>query len=119
VSDNRPVARKTLDAAMKEAELQRNVVAHLKMFGWLYYHTKFSMGSNAGFPDIVATKGQKLLFIELKREGKLPTDRQMEWLNALYYGVSHVTGAVDVHVWTPSDLSNGTVERVLSKEREQ
>lgn len=102
-----------LDAAMTEAQLFESVRDHLNAFHWLWYHTRDSRGSNHGFLDIVATKGQQLLFIELKREGKMPTDKQMEWLNALHYGVSHVTSAVDIRVWRPSDLSSGLIERVL------
>lgn len=100
-------AQETIDNAMSEAELQRNVVAHLKQFGYRYYHTRYSLGSTGGFPDLFAVKPGRALAIELKsQKGKL-TGEQEVWLHDL--GLA----GVETHVWRPSDLSSGIVERVL------
>ena len=110
--------RETLDAAMAEAVLYEAVRAHLKAFGWRWYHTRDSRGSNAGFPDIVATRGNgfgPLLFIELKREKGKETSEQIAWREALTGagGESHTPYGAKAFVWRPSDLSSGEIERVL------
>ena len=126
----RPTGRAVLDKAMTEAELQSAVIAHLKAFGYRYYHTRYSFGSNAGFPDLVAVRPcrekqhGRLAFIELKREGKWLTDSQQAWHDDLFsVGIEGSFGCgesdrceglrFDVVVWQPSDLSSCEIERVL------
>jgi len=54
-------------------------------------------GTTPGFPDIVAVRGGRLLFAELKTEtGKL-TPVQREWL----WGLAEA--GVEVFVWRPSN----------------
>lgn len=115
-----PASRAVLDAAMTEAQLFESVRDHLNAFGWLWYHTRDSRGSNAGFPDIVAVRGPygeaALLFIELKTEdGKVSADQRV-WLSALdgAGGEERTPYGAKVYVWHPSDLSSGEIERVLS-----
>lgn len=100
-------ARQTLDAAMSEAELFESVRAHLKAFHWMHFHTYDSRRSNPGFPDIIAVKPGRLLVIELKAERGRLTGEQELWLHEL-----KLAGA-EPHVWHPSDLSSGLIERVL------
>lgn len=60
---------------VSEAELQRFVTRTLRMLGWRMMHQRWSMGSNAGFPDVEAVhvaKGRHV-FMELKREGRWPS----------------------------------------------
>ncbi len=69
--------------ALSEAELQSTVIEIMGWQKWLCYHTHDSRRSQAGFPDLVAVKGGRLLFVEFKTEkGKL-TEVQMEWLDRL------------------------------------
>lgn len=109
-------AADALARSMSEAELQRTVTEMLTALGYLWYHTHDSRRSPAGFLDLVAVRRRRLLFIELKREGKNPTAEQQEWLDALIR-VEDVADfqmdTIGVHVWRPSDLINGTIERIL------
>lgn len=70
-------------AEVTEAQFQQSVTAALSLFGWLWYHTHDSRRSNAGFPDIVAVRGSRVLYVELKREtGRVSVDQQI-WLDTL------------------------------------
>jgi len=75
----------------------------LKRFQWEFEHT-FEQGVYArrttkGFPDIVACRPPRLLFIELKSERGKVTEAQQEWLDAL-----KATGKVEVYLWKPSQF---------------
>jgi len=91
---------------MTEAQLQSRVVAEAKRCGWMVYHTRYSMKSVAGYPDLHLVRGERSVFAELKRMGKSPTSAQAAWLEALR-GSGH-----EVYVWRPCDLPE--IERVLS-----
>lgn len=65
---------------MLERELEAEVEALLRLAGWRYYHTHDSRRSVAGFPDIVAIRGTRLLVLELKSESGKPTSEQYAWL---------------------------------------
>lgn len=72
----------------------------------LVYHTHDSRLSAPGFPDLVLvhpTNG-RLLFCELKQEGKYPTTEQRLWLSALSR-VAEENPLVEVHLWKPSSWS--------------
>jgi len=99
---------------MTEAEFQRTVCETLRLFGWRYCHQRPARTSrgwrtaiigDTGFPDIVAVRGDRVLWLELKAErGKL-SDEQSRWLAAL--GLA----GQDVHCWRPSDWT--TIEETL------
>ena len=66
-----------------EASLEKTVEELLSLHGWLVYHTHDSRRSNPGFPDIVAVRGETVLFLELKTErGKLRKEQEA-WGRAL------------------------------------
>lgn len=87
-----------------------------KLCGWLIYHTRFSLKSDAGFPDLCLVsqaprQDGRLIFAELKREGLWPTEGRLsksavphwingqeEWLKALY------DTPAEVYIWWPSDV---------------
>jgi len=76
--------------ATTEKELQSAIIEQMKWMGWLIYHTFNSRRSQPGFPDLVAVKGTRLMFVEFKTEkGKLH-DAQIEWLNRLANANSEV-----------------------------
>ena len=79
-----------------------------RALGWLTYHTYDSRKSQAGFPDFVLVRGNRLLFAELKRVGGQPTQDQRRWLEAL-------RGAqqVDSTLWTPDHWD--TIAKVLTR----
>lgn len=94
---------------MTEARFQSVVVAAAKRDGWLVYHTKYSLGSSPGYPDLHLVHESRglQLFRELKTEtGKL-TDHQVRWIVAL-----RKAGA-DVTVWRPMDWFENRIQREL------
>lgn len=106
-------------ASWSEDMLLTNVRNQAMASGYLCYHTRFSLKSSAGFPDLCLAggPGDRLLFAELKREGKWPTEGrlskgvvprwvagQREWLQRL-----EETGT-EVYLWWPSDVADiGTI----------
>lgn len=62
-------------AQISEAELQAFVVKTARLLGWRVFHPKFSIGSDAGWPDLCAVHPEmkRVLWMELKREGRWPT----------------------------------------------
>ncbi len=84
----------------------------------------------AGFPDLVLLRGVRLIFAELKADGKYPTPAQREWLDELRGVGEAVDGAVgraqvvvvddpdtpepsvEAYVWRPKDWDE--IERVLA-----
>ena len=94
--------RDLLDNAMSEATLQAWVQARAKEFGWKYYHTRDSRGSDPGYLDVHVVKAPRNIHAELKRQdakkGKV-TEAQQEWIDEL-----RGCPGVEVYVWRPSDM---------------
>ncbi len=99
-------ARALLDADLKEKPWQDCVMSLLRAHNWLCYHTYDSRRSTPGFPDIVAVRDRRVLFIELKTETGKVSPAQQEWLTAL-----DATDHVESHLWRPRDWD--TIERVV------
>ena len=108
--------------AMLERVLQEHVRQLLNLHRWRHYHTHLAKHSPAGFPDVCAIRGNRLLFAELKRErGKLSPD-QLLWKADLEH-IAEVTAIaasdtpyarpVEYYVWRPSDLLSGRIEEIL------
>lgn len=98
-----------IDASMSEAELFEQVRQLLDLGSWVWYHTYSSQRSNAGFPDIVAVRRERLIFIELKTaKGKL-SQAQERWRDALFQTQAWKMWPPDravcpeVYLWRPSD----------------
>jgi len=70
-------------AGISEKELQSAVLEALGYMGWLCYHTFDSRRSHPGFPDLVAVKGSRSMYVEFKSENGKMRDAQVEWLDAL------------------------------------
>jgi hypothetical protein len=62
------------------------------MKGW-----RTPLSGSPGFPDVVAVKGERVLFLELKSQNGKLRDEQRHWLSAL-----GAAGA-EVHCWKPDD----------------
>lgn len=101
-------SRRLLDAVVPEKDFQRQVIELAELRRFRTYHTFDSRHSAAGFPDIVAVKGERMLAIELKAEAGRVTAEQQAWLDALA-----LVPGVEVHVWKPGDMSSGLIEEVL------
>ena len=87
---------------MTEKELQRALSDALRVFGWRAYHPWTSVHSAAGYPDLCAVRGQRLLYAELKGDRGRLTPQQNAWLEAL----RGVVRPPDVYLWTPADLDH-------------
>lgn len=77
-------ARGQLDRAMTEDELQQGLTDALTYCGWRWHHVRRAdwaqqMG-HAGFPDIVAARDGRILFLELKTESGRIDPEQTRWL---------------------------------------
>ncbi len=94
--------------AMSEDHLLRTVKAMATRLGWRTMHQLHSIGTEPGWPDLVMVRDERLVIRELKSmKGRL-TPAQLGWLAAL------TDAGVDVGVWRPADLLNGTILRQLS-----
>ena len=70
---------------MTERQLQKRVTDALTLLNWRYRHETFSIGSEAGFPDLECFhEHHGLLFLELKVGTNQPTAAQREWLEYLH-----------------------------------
>jgi hypothetical protein len=78
---------------------------------WATYHTRYSLGSDAGWPDLVLCKPPRLLIRELKREGEGATAEQTAWLTALR------ACGMDCGIWRPGDWDE--IERILQGEQHE
>lgn len=92
-------AREALDNAISEREFQAQVVQLAKLHGWMVSHSWLSVHSAAGYPDIVAVKGARMLAIEVKRERGRVTEAQQTWLDALGAVPGITAFAAHPHAW--------------------
>lgn len=99
----------TPPSAAKETEagFTTAVVNLAKLYGWLVYHALplrtargWATGTQGdpGLPDIVATKGGRVVFAELKVGRNPTTEAQDAWLSRLA-----AVPAAEVFVWRPAD----------------
>ena len=111
---------------VSEAAWQKQVEQTLALCGFdLQYHTHDSRRSQAGFPDIVATRETNgfytLLFVELKRETGQATTDQYRWLDdlsmiaALINRMPGLKVRMIVDLWRPSDAER--LWNLLQEER--
>ena len=93
---------------VSEKVFVQQVIGVADSLGWLCYHTWRSDHSEAGYPDLTMVKGDRLIFAELKAEGKKPEPEQRRWLDALS------TATREVYIWVPSDYDR--IVRLLGGE---
>lgn len=112
-------------ARESEASFQARVIALATACGWLVHHTRPArtaagewrtpVQGDAGFPDLVLVRPPRLLFVELKAAGRMPTAEQWRWLQALLRVATPImaSGRVDVaaFIWRPGDWNE--IEEVL------
>lgn len=92
---------------LSETAFQSQVIKLATEQGWMYYHTKWSLHSPRGFPDLVLTHPgfRRTVFIELKRMAGTPSPAQTQWLSALQECGN------EVYLFRPDDQSE--LETVL------
>jgi hypothetical protein len=84
--------------AQSEESFQAQVEQLAGLMGWKVYHTRYSFGSSKGFPDLVLVRAPRLIFSELKRDGKQPRPDQAAWLDVL-----GMVPGVETYLWHPAD----------------
>lgn len=92
---------------MPERTLQSAVMDLAHLLKWRTYHTYDSRRSNAGFPDIVAVRGSRTVFIELKSDKGILSPEQADW------GAALLAAGQEWYEFRPQHWHDGTVERVL------
>lgn len=100
---------------MSENDLLSNVRQIAGLLGWFHYHTHDSRRSEAGFPDLVLVRGDRLIFAELKSAKGRLTPAQADWLKRLNAVAPSPGKTVEVYLWRPVDWTSGTIDRVLAR----
>lgn len=104
---------------MTEAALQKAVLELAKRLGWRVAHFRPAQvrpgrfvtnvgAEGSGFPDLVLVRGDRLVFAELKMDGKYPGPKQREWHQALQ------GAGASVCIWKPRDWASGAIEAALT-----
>jgi VRR-NUC domain len=90
-----------------ERDWQKTVTDALSALGWTWTHFRPAktakgwrtpLSGHKGFPDVVAVRGERVLFLELKAERGRLSSEQAHWCAAL--GLA----GQSVHVVRPSDF---------------
>lgn len=96
----------TVKQGESEADFSSWLEDLLTLRGWLWQHQRpaqtakgwrTAISGTPGFPDIVACRGERLLFVELKSDKGTLSPEQRVWLAALG------RASVERHVWRPRD----------------
>lgn len=105
----KPLQRAGQAPRVTEAQFQSALVQYLRLLGFRTYHTKFSIGSDPGFPDVVAVRAGRCCFIEIKAEGGKVSPAQAAWGAAL----AGVGGTVEYHLLRASDAGWAFIEQTF------
>lgn len=106
-------ARAFLDAMVVEDDFLNAVLAYLETQEWLACHTRDSRTVNkrgVGFPDIVAARNGRVVFIELKTMNGRVSAEQKIWHAAI--DGRNAGGGLEMYVWRPCDWP--TIERIMA-----
>lgn len=108
VKDNPQPARAALDATVSETTFRGAVCDLLtaRNWRWSYIPDSRKVQGHAGIPDIIAVRGERLLFIELKTERGRLSPAQQVWHKALDFT------AAESYVFRPHDAQR--IERILA-----
>lgn len=91
-------SRQVVQRSVTEAQLQSEVEKIAMRAGWRIYHTRRSKGSAEGFPDLVAVRGNRVLYAELKTQRGVVSAEQTKWLDDL------AGAGCEAYLWRPSDM---------------
>jgi hypothetical protein len=109
-----PKPRVDRPEAVTEKDFQKAVTDALTVFSWRWVHFRPArtqrgwrtpLSGSPGFPDLVAVRGDRVLYVETKAANGKLRDEQRSWLSAL-----GAAGA-EVHCWRPSDWP--VIERLI------
>lgn len=101
-----------------EAAFQKRVTDLATLCGWEWYHTRLSLRSKKGFPDLILWNNrpriwEKFGYVELKRDDRDPTVPQCSMLLRLL-DASLFARHTFVDVWKPKDWPD--IEEILRGE---
>lgn len=102
--------------SLSESDFMRQVTDLAELLHWQWVHFRPAQTSKGwrtpvsgplgkGWPDLILTRGNRIMAVELKAEGKHPTPEQAEVLWTLS------DAGVETHVWCPSDF--GDIQQAL------
>lgn len=96
---------------LSEQAFQKQVLDLAKLCGWLVAHFRPAwtgkgwrtpvQADGAGFPDLVLVKPPRLIFAELKAQGRKTTPDQDKWLDIL-----RTVPGVEVYLWTVDNFDD-------------
>lgn len=107
------VERNPIYPSIPEADFLAAVTELAGLCGWLVYHTYDSRRSQAGFPDLVLARADRLIFAELKTAKGTLRDAQTLWLNTLG-SLATTQPDVEVYLWRPKDW-DGIAEILMGR----
>ena len=99
------------------SDFERVVTDALRLFNWRFVHQRPAQTSRGwrtaltghkGFPDFVAVRGERLLFIEIKGDTGYPDPEQRAWRDAL------IAAGAEWACWRPKDWD--AVKHLLAPE---
>jgi hypothetical protein len=110
------------DREVTGGELQGLVTELAEMYGWSWFHVRPGLRANGrwyvpvegplgeGWPDLtlIRDRDQRTMFVELKRELGDDLRPGQRFVLELLGAAGH-----EVHVWRPSDLTEGRVQEAL------
>lgn len=97
--------------SMLEKDFHEMLVTAMRYQGWSCYSVPDSRRvSLAGYPDVTAWRGTRLIFAELKREKGKTSPAQDEVLAELAQ-----IPCAEVYVWKPSDWPD--IEEIISRNK--
>lgn len=85
---------------LRESDLLAGVLDLARLLGW---RTAVA-GDGAGFPDLLAVRGERIVAAELKADRGRVTPAQTPWLAVL------AAAGVAVYVWRPADYPDVIAE---------
>lgn len=100
---------KRINRLIKERDFQQQIIEAAHLLDWKVYHTYDSRRCQPGYPDLTMVKPPRVIFAEIKQEGKYPTPIQREWQEAL-----RRCPGVEVYVWKPSQWEDAV--KILSNQ---
>jgi hypothetical protein len=98
---------------VREKDWQHTIVEAAQVLGYRVYHTRLSVGSSAGYPDLTIVGRSpkdrpRCIFAEVKTERGKVSESQADWITWLQ------ECGFEAYIWRPSDWP--IVEKVLKDE---
>lgn len=97
--------------------LEEGISALLRLYGWRWMHQRpaqtqrgwrTALEGDPGFPDFLAARRGRLLFIEAKSGRGRLSPAQVAWREAI-----SLSSCAEYHLWGRDDLESGKVQEVL------